>query len=100
MILSGTGRKNISAGDLKINGNLVIRNGAVLSNANYNRTLYIGGNWINENTVTGRFIPGRGTVVFDGDGVQSSTPRFRELLQPHDKHGENLTCLMLLRCKH
>jgi hypothetical protein len=78
VILSGTGRKNISAGDLKINGNLVIRNGAILSNANYNRTLYIGGNWINENTVTGRFIPGRGTVVFDGDGVQKFNNKVSE----------------------
>lgn len=80
VILSGTGRKNISAGDLKINGNLVIRNGAILSNANYNRTLYIGGNWINENTVTGRFIPGRGTVVFDGDGVQKFNNKVSENL--------------------
>lgn len=70
VVLSGSGRKNISADDMKINGNLVIRNGTVLSNVNNNRTLYVGGDWINENTSVGGFLAGRGTVVFDGNRTQ------------------------------
>jgi hypothetical protein len=70
VILSGTGQKNVSAEDMQINGNLTIRNGAVLNNSNYNRTIYIGGDWVNENSIAGGFISGRGTVVFVGTADQ------------------------------
>ncbi|MCA1744191.1 MAG: hypothetical protein LC643_00470, partial [Bacteroidales bacterium] len=70
VVLSGSGPKNISAEDMKINGSLIIRNGTVFSNANNNRTIYVGGDWINENTSGGGFLAGRGTVVFDGNRTQ------------------------------
>ncbi|TCO07432.1 glycine-rich domain-containing protein [Natronoflexus pectinivorans] len=78
VVLSGSGVKNISAEDMKINGNLTIRNGAVLNNSNHNRTIYVGGDWINENTSEGGFIAGRGTVVFDGNRTQSFNVRVNE----------------------
>ncbi|WP_044117959.1 T9SS type A sorting domain-containing protein [Alkaliflexus imshenetskii] len=78
VILSGTGAKNISAEDMKINGNLIIRNGTVLNNSNYNRTIYVGGDWINQNTSAGGFIAGRGTVVFDGNRTQKFNVRVTE----------------------
>ncbi|MDG5801051.1 hypothetical protein QA597_11835, partial [Marinilabiliaceae bacterium ANBcel2] len=70
VIISGTGTKNISAEDLQINGDLFIRDGAVLDNSNYNRTIHIRGDWINENSDEGGYIPGRGTVDFNGSNTQ------------------------------
>ena len=57
---------------------MIIRNGTVLNNSNYNRTIYIGGDWINQNTSSGGFIAGRGTVVFDGNRTQKFNVRVTE----------------------
>lgn len=75
LILSGTGKKIIPADDIKVLGNLTVRDAStVLSNEVSNRQLYVGGNWTDNNTsVTGGFIPGKGQVVLDGTSPQLLT---------------------------
>lgn len=75
LILSGTGRKIIPADDIKVLGNLTIRDAStVLSNEVSNRKLYAGGNWTDNNTSsTGGFIPGKGQVILDGTTPQLIT---------------------------
>ena len=62
VIFSGTGKKLISAEDLKVLNNLTIKDaGSVLSNELYNRKITILGSWIDNNTTAiGGFIPGSG----------------------------------------
>lgn len=79
VVLSGTGPKNIGSENIKINGSLTIKDGTVLNNSNYNRIVYIGGDWIDENEVNQGFIAGRGTVVFDGNTVQNFNVKRAEL---------------------
>lgn len=67
VIFSGTGRKDVTAENLRIKGNMTIQNGASLFNGTYNKDIYIEGNWIDNNTTaTGGFIPGTGKVLFSG----------------------------------
>ena len=70
VIFSGSGTKNMSAENMKVIGDLTISNGTTLSNTLYNKNLYISGNWINENNTANTFIPGTGTVFFEGDTKQ------------------------------
>ncbi len=88
LILSGSGKKIIPADDIKILGNLTIKDAStVLSNEFSNRNLYVGGNWTDNNTsVTGGFIPGKGQVNLDGSAPQqiiitggSTTNQFYDL---------------------
>jgi hypothetical protein len=45
---------------------MTIRSGTVLSDALYNKNLFVLGNWTDENTTTDGFVPGTGTVSFEG----------------------------------
>ena len=78
VIFSGTGQKNMSAENMKVLGNLTIRNGTRLSNTLHNKNLYISGDWINENASTNMFIPGTGTVFFEGSTLQDINVAARE----------------------
>lgn len=73
VIFSGTGKKLISAEDLKVLKDLTIKDAStVLSNEQFNRTVTILGNWIDNNTsAIGGFIPGRGMVYFNGTANQN-----------------------------
>ncbi|MBN2666834.1 MAG: hypothetical protein JXR67_10005, partial [Bacteroidales bacterium] len=75
LVLSGTGKKVIPADDIKVLGNLTISDAStVLSSELSNRTLYVAGNWTDNNTsATGGFIPAKGQVIFDGTSNQTLT---------------------------
>jgi fibronectin-binding autotransporter adhesin len=74
VIFSGTGKKLITAEDLKVLGDLTINAGATLSNELFNRTITALGNWTDNNTsATGGFIPGKGLVNFNGTVGQTLT---------------------------
>jgi len=73
VIFSGTGIKYMSAENMKILSNMTIRSGTVLSNSLYNKTLYLLGNWTDENTIADGFVPGTGTVSFEGTTPQLIT---------------------------
>lgn len=66
----GNNTKKIPAIDILIRGNLRIESGA-LSNADFNRTLRIEGDWYN--AVASGFVPGTGLVVFAGGNEQQLT---------------------------
>lgn len=66
----GNNTIKIPAIDILIKGNLRIGSGA-LSNADFNRTLRIEGDWYN--AVAGGFVPGSGLVVFAGGNEQQLT---------------------------
>ena len=68
MIFSGTGKKTIPSDDLRILGSITIQDpSTVLSNELYSKRVLISGNWTDNNTsVTGGFIPGHGSVLFEG----------------------------------
>lgn len=78
VIFSGTGQKNMSAENMRVLGNLTIRNGTKLSNTLHNKNLYIAGSWINENISTNSFIPGTGTVFIEGSTLQHINVAARE----------------------
>ncbi len=78
VILSGTGEKIISADNIKINGSLTITNGTKLNNSQYNKDIYILGNWVNENTSSLSFKSGTGTVIFMGTQPQSLNVKAEE----------------------
>ncbi|MGF1586279.1 MAG: beta strand repeat-containing protein [Bacteroidales bacterium] len=84
VIISGSGRKNISADNMKVLGNLIIENGTTLSNLVHNKNIHLSGNWINNNTSPGTFIAGTGTVFFEGSDPQgiilNTTERFYDLV--------------------
>ncbi len=75
VILSGTGKKTIPSEDLKILADISIQNpSTVLSNELYNKNIIISGNWTDNNTSgTGGFIPGKGSVLFQGTNPQVIT---------------------------
>ncbi len=75
VIFSGNGKKNISAEELKLLGNLTIQDaGTVLSNSMYGKRVFIAGNWTDNNTSSsGGYIPGKSLVVFDGSANQLLT---------------------------
>jgi hypothetical protein len=75
LILTGTGIKYMSAEVLKILGNLTINDGAKLSAVLFNMPLYILKNWTDLNTApsTGGFVPGTGSVSFEGNTAQTLT---------------------------
>ncbi len=64
VIFSGTSIKYISSVDIKINGNLTINSGGRLDNTQYNKNVYVLGNWTDNNVSTAGFAPGNGTVYF------------------------------------
>lgn len=72
VILSGTGRKLLSAEEFKALGNVTIEGpNTVLSNEIYGKRVFIGGNWTDNNTsASGGFLPGKGKVIFDGTSLQ------------------------------
>lgn len=66
---SGAGStKTMSCVDLLVRGNLTISAGTI-DNTRYSRTIKLQGNWINN--VTDGFIPGFGTVSFEGSNAQT-----------------------------
>jgi hypothetical protein len=71
VILSGTGIKYISSINMQINGNLTISPGSKLDNTLYNKDLIVLGNWIDQDTITGGFNAGTGTVRFNGTTAQN-----------------------------
>jgi hypothetical protein len=75
VIFSGKGRKLITADDLKVLGNLTIKDAStVLSNELYDKTITVLGNWEDNNTsATGGFVPGKGLVNFNGSTAQTLT---------------------------
>ena len=75
VIFSGTGKKLISAEDLKVLNNLTIKDaGSILSNELFSRKITILGNWTDNNTTAvGGFIPGSGMVYFNGSANQNLT---------------------------
>ncbi|MDY0347585.1 MAG: PKD domain-containing protein [Tenuifilaceae bacterium] len=78
VIFSGTGQKNMSSESMRVLGNLTISNGTKLNNSLYNKSLYVSGSWINENTGTNMFVPGAGTVYFEGSSLQNIDVAARE----------------------
>jgi len=67
--LSGSGTKALSNVDLTIKGNLALLSDCgQLSNATYAKNIAIQGNWLNNTTTP--FIPGAGTVTFNGTSAQ------------------------------
>jgi hypothetical protein len=71
VIFSGTGIKYISGVDMKVNGNLILSDGSKLDNTQYNKDVYLLGNWIDNNTSASGFNGGTGTVRFSGTTVQN-----------------------------
>ena len=69
LTLSGANGFNQSV-NLDINGNLTILSGGVFNNASNNRTLNIGGNWLNSNGAGG-FLQGTNNITFDGSSAQN-----------------------------
>jgi hypothetical protein len=69
VMFSDTSTKYISSVDTKVLGKLIIRKGSILDNTQYNKNLYLLGNWIDSNTVTSGFNPGTGTVYFSDSTV-------------------------------
>lgn len=78
VVFSGTGQKNMSSESMRILGNLTISSDTKLNNSLYNKSLYVSGSWINENTGTNMFVPGTGTVYFEGSSLQNITVAARE----------------------
>lgn len=74
VVFTGNGTKYISAENLKVLGNLTIEDG-VLSNALYNKNIYILGNWTDNvsNAAKTGFVPGTGWVNFEGSAPQLIT---------------------------
>jgi len=66
----GNNTRTIPAIDMLVRGNLRIENGT-LSNASFNRTIRVEGNWVD--LVAGGFNPGTGTVIFQGINEQTLT---------------------------
>ncbi|MGC8825149.1 MAG: hypothetical protein ACP5PZ_11255 [Bacteroidales bacterium] len=69
--LTGTGRKYISAENIRIRGNLSIANGTVLDNSLYDKNMSIYGAWNDANTIVDGFVPGQGKVIFEGTSQQN-----------------------------
>ncbi|TVQ12838.1 MAG: T9SS C-terminal target domain-containing protein [Bacteroidetes bacterium] len=94
VIFSGGGQKIMSAEHMKILGDLTITQGATLSNTLHNKNLYIGGDWINHNTSENSFMPGTGTVFFEGNRSQqikvNATERFYNLTMNNTAEGASL----------
>ncbi len=73
VIFSGSGIKYISAENIRILGNLTI-DGGTLDDSKFNKTITILGNWTdNIATASGGFVPGLGTVIFNGTLAQTLT---------------------------
>ena len=73
VVFSGSSTKYISSVDMKIIGNLTISSGSILDNTQYNKDVYILGNWIDSSTTTttAGFVPGTGAVRFSGTTLQT-----------------------------
>ena len=80
VIFSGSGEKRMSADNMRVLGNMTISDGTTLRNTLHNRNIFIQGDWINENSGTGSFLPGTGTVFIEGSNPQqmivAATERF------------------------
>jgi len=66
----GNSTKNIPAIDILVLGDLTIADGE-LDNSSFNRSIRLEGDWINQSA--GGFIPGTGTVIFEGGNEQFLT---------------------------
>jgi hypothetical protein len=75
VIFSGNGVKYVSAENMRVLGNLTIETGSgTLSNVLHNKNITILGNWTDNNTAaSGGFVPGLGTVAFNGTSPQTLT---------------------------
>jgi gliding motility-associated-like protein len=65
---TGPINKNMSCVDILVMGNLLITESQLI-NTSYNREITLWGDWTNE--VTNGFVPGRGTVTFNGASLQT-----------------------------
>ena len=70
VLFTGTGMKEVSAENIKVNGNLTISSGTVLSDALFNMNVYVLGNWVDQNTTINGFIPGTGMTTMEGSTLQ------------------------------
>jgi hypothetical protein len=61
---------------MKVLGDLTIKSGATLGNELHDKTIFLEGNWIDENTTFSGFIPGRGLVRFEGSSAQTINVSF------------------------
>jgi len=76
--LTGTGRKYISAENIRIKGNLSIANGTVLDNSQYDKNVSILGSWNDANASVDGFVPGQGNVIFEGTSQQNINTQLDE----------------------
>lgn len=74
LTIAGTATKTIPNTNITVLGNLTINNtaGNVLSNTTNNKNITLAGNWLN-NRGAGAFLPGTGTVIFNGTTAQTIT---------------------------
>jgi gliding motility-associated-like protein len=70
LTLSGPGIKQMSSDNMRARGNITIDAG-LLDNSVYNKNISLYGNWIDNNTVSSGFSPGKGKVIFEGTAAQS-----------------------------
>ncbi|MEA2106590.1 MAG: hypothetical protein U9P82_07710, partial [Bacteroidota bacterium] len=70
VIFLGNSTKSIPAIDILVLGDLTIADGE-LDNSSFNRSIRLEGDWINQSA--GGFIPGTGTVLFEGGNEQFLT---------------------------
>ena len=70
VLLSGSGPKKITASVLYIKGNLTIDDGCQLDNSVYNRDFFLGGDFIDKNTVDCGYTCGTSKVIFNGIRTQ------------------------------
>jgi hypothetical protein len=68
---TGTGRKIISAENIRVKRNLTIFNNAILDNSQYDKNISLLGNWIDNNSGADGFYPGNGNVIFEGSAAQT-----------------------------
>jgi hypothetical protein len=73
VIFTDAGIKYMSAENMKVLKNLTINNTASLNNTLQNKSLFILGNWVDNNATTSGFVPGTGLVSFEGTVAQQLT---------------------------
>jgi hypothetical protein len=94
VIFSDIGVKYMSAENLKINGNMIIRSVTSLNNTLYNKDIEILGNWTDEHTAASGFVPGTGMVTFAGTAAQNMVLGYTESfynLTINNTHGVDMT---------
>ena len=71
IILRGSGAKTITASVFSVKGDVTIENGCQLNNSTYNRDFYLGGDFIDKNTVNCGYNCGTSKVIFCGTRAQN-----------------------------